>query len=788
MLHDARGASAPSRLEREAGLASGSLPQWTGVATVTNASSAGRSGSLLRLAYLAAGAVWLAVSLLPRGATLIYLWPWPLLLALALLVPPGVLACRLARGEKVPRLGGVADWAVLALMLALAAAALRSPFRAASLGMLLFPLAALCLPYELQVWRRDDPEAGAGVERALAWLLALFSAISLVMWFWLIVWPHGTLHLWEARNPHPLGHSNYTAGALLILLPFGLARMAGARGPGRIGWSVTGAAALFCLFTAGSRAALLGLAAGGAAGGLLLVRTGRCSGRNALLLAGLCFAGAGVFAVVNPRMRELLHPAPGAVPDDSTIQRAAMLGAGRLMLAARPLLGWGPGTTPLVYPRFRRELSGGVDTALQLHDAPVQLAADTGLAGLFAMLLLLGAGARSCWRECGVAPAAGRLPVAAVGGIALATYGVFAVFDFELDVPLFAVLGAICLALLFAPPPDAPSLPRWPALAILLAALGLAVAPKVPELRGHYLLARAADALEQRDPGAFRVLAIRASEADPDDTEALNALALQLGEQAGRAEDANERARLTAEATRFFTASLHRNPDQEICETNLAWLLLPTEPASAITHFLAALTLVPEKEGVGLGLAQAWLRLGRRDNAVKALAAECLIDPRFLLSPLWRDAPFAGLRGPVLAAVSDRAGRLAGGAPLAPWQRAELTYLAGFARWLGGEIPPAAVASVALNPAQRTFFSSDRPAKLLARLASARPDDLVVLRAQRPGYGVLMRNLDAPMPADLYWSPSYRIITLADAFLLPERLNLPGRVLLAEFGAGATHP
>ena len=752
---------------------------------MTNASSAGRGGQFIRLAYLAAGVVWLTVSLLPRGATLIYLWPWPLVLTVALLVPAGMLAGRLAAGAPVPRLGGLADWAILGLLLAHAAAAVLSPYRSASLGMILLPLAALCLPYELQRWRRDDPEAGDIVAGALAWMLVLFTTVSLVMWFTLIAWPNGLAHLWAARNPHPLGHSNYTAGALLILLPFGLARLAATTGRVRLGWIGAAVAALFCLFTAGSRAALIGLVAGAAVAGLLLVRSGQVPVRRALLLVALGVAGIGVFALVNPRIREMLNPAPTGIPDDSTLQRAAMRDAGRLMIAERPIFGWGPGTTPLVYPRFRRELSGGVDTALQLHNAPLQLAADTGLAGLASMLLLLGAGAWSCWRLCGPSPTGGGRPIAAMAGIAVVAYGAFAIYDFELDVPFFPVAGAVCVALLFPSSPAGGVLPRWPSFVVAMAGLGLTVGPRIPQLYSHYLLSKASDALEDGDTATFDALAVRASKADRTATQALNALAFQFGERFRRTQDPATKAHLETEGELFFTESLFRNPFQEICQTNLGWLRLASAPAEAEENFLAAAALVPEKEGLGVGLAFARLAASNRPGTVGALASECLIDPRFLLSPLWRDAPLSELRPAVLAAVSGRASALAPDPACRPWQRAELLYLGSFAGWLAGRIPPADVARVALNPDQREFFSTGRPGQFLELLAAAKPDEILRFRSRRPGYGVLMRNLDEPMPVDFYESYHYRAVVKEYAFLLPERLNLPGHMLLSEFVRGS---
>src|SRR5690606_1872256 len=90
--------------------------------------------------------------------------------------------------------------------------------------------------------------------------------------------------------------------------------------------------------------------------------------------------------------------------------------------------------------------------------------------------------------------------------------------------------------------------------------------------------------------------------------------------------------------------SLARNPDQEIAHFNLGWLLLTRDPAAAATHFREARRLVPDKGGVYFGAALAALHQGRREEAARLLALECINDPAFIGSPWWTLEPVAALR------------------------------------------------------------------------------------------------------------------------------------------------
>jgi O-antigen ligase len=672
-----------------------------------------------------------ALTLVDKGATRMYSWPWWLVFWFVQLAPAAALLVRTAFDPRPLALPAAAWRWPLGLLAAIElAAALASPFRAQSLpaaATLLAGLAAGLLLFDwLQADAGETKARRAKVERALGWFFAVVLADSLGSWLLGEIVPNlragqiASLHdLFNCRNEQPLGHSNYTGGLAVFMLPWFGARVARTRGRARAGWAAAIALALLMLFTSGSRGAVLGLA------GLLLAalalawRRDRLRTKHAVLLAAAAVALVAIFALVNPRIRDLLATeASSAPPDDSAVQRSAMFTAGVRMGSDRPLVGWGPGVTPLVYPRYRARLAGGVETALELHSTPVQIWADTGAPGLICVLALAALVACSLWKK--------NTP--AGPGLALVGYGIFALTDFQLDVPVFMFLSAAGVATC-APPAAGFAPPR------VRAALALAVI--------------AAAALISMLGGA-------------DPTPALNIDALALKRDPAQA----------SRARALFEKSLALNPGQEIAHFNLGWLLLVPDPAAAEAHFLAAAHLVPDKGGVYFGLGLARLNQGRADAAAQALALECLNDPVFVASPWWRTSALAPLRAPTAALVAQYYRELAARLPPGRWPGPEADYTSKLSAWLFGQLPGRAVAGVATTPARRDFFARDpAPGPLLTAPA-------LVYRRERPGYPVLMRNLDLPVPVDLFDVQENALATGPLAFLFPRKSWLPSPLLL----------
>lgn len=531
-----------------------------------------------------------ALTLPERSATRMFGTPWIWVLASLTALPPVLLLWRLITRGREFRLPAPLWLTSIALLgLGPVVSAFASPYQGPSLLTASLPMAAGCLFLLLYDWLQADVTRNrAELEQIFVWSMALVTLAS--AWHWLVnlaslsreqLFSATVFHM---RNPHPLGHSNYTAGLTLVALPW-LGTLAWRhRGWRRLIMAALAALALLNLFASGSRGGLLGLVALILAG----VAMARLGWKRFLLITSGAFILAVLLAVANPRIRSMLTPGDGtSAPNESTVQRTAMLDAGILMGHDRPVLGWGPGTTPLAYPRYRHALAGGAENVLQLHSTPLHLWAETGALGLLG-LGLIGGLIAARWQ---------RSPLAAA---TLAGYGVFALTDHQLDVPVFAAALTTLVALL-APSVTKPAgtTSRFTTgLAVLAAAAAILIAGK-------------------RDP-----------------TPAMNAEALRLAREAEQ----------QPKAMALFEKSLSLNPDQEIAHFNLGWLLLVPDPARAERHFLAAARLVPDKGGVYFGLALARLNQSNRAGAARALALECINEPLFLASPWWIVPEIGALR------------------------------------------------------------------------------------------------------------------------------------------------
>jgi hypothetical protein len=287
----------------------------------------------------------------------------------------------------------------------------------------------------------------------------------------------------------------------------------------------------------------------------------------------------------------------------------------------------------------------------------------------------------------------------------LFSYAVFAATDFQLDIPVFTLGIAGCAGLIARHHP--PSLSTARAAQLKLSASAFVVLVFIGVL-GH------------RDP-----------------TPELNSRALALANNPAQA----------AEAIRLLNESLAINPDQEIAHFNLGWLQVVSDPASAEKHFLAAAHLVPDKGGVYFGLALARLNQEPKNevNVVYALALECLNDPRFIVSAWWRQPNIAPFRERTMTELARIASIAEQGLAARQDRRSrDAAYIPVLAEWLDGKRTLADILRVSYTPARVTYFAA-RPT-----VPPWKTDPVKAYRRERPGYPVLMRNLDIPPPLDLY--------------------------------------
>lgn len=528
------------------------------------------------------------------AATRMWAWPWELALWITLGMPPLWLALRSWDSSvplALPRRRWLFVLSATAVTILLSAA--LSPHRAQSLlwsASWLAPLAGFLIAHDWLQGRSENDTIRARVllERALLVAFAMVGIWSVGNWLQDLL-TTSFANVVEARNPYPLGHSNYTAGMALLMLPLGAAGTLRERGS----WRALGASVVILagtmLFSSGSRGGMLGLAAIAVLG----VWLAPIPWRLKLFTALAAMAVGALFIAAHPRTRTLFGIGGEISLARSDDQRSAMFTAGWLMGNERPLLGWGPGTTPLVYPRFRGQLDGGAENVLQLHSAPVQIWAELGVLGLIVAAAALGL-------------VLTRVRADAIAATSLLGYATFALTDWQLDVPFFGFSVALFAAML-APP-------------------GGTAKPK-----SRRVMAAATLAIAILTAGLGR----------PDPTPEMNVEALALARDPQKADA----------AIALLRQSLAVNPAQEIAHFNLGWLQLVSDPPAAERHFLAAARLVPDKGGVYFGLGLARLNRGDAPGAARAFALECLNDPGFVRSGWWREPAIAAAREPAAKAL-----------------------------------------------------------------------------------------------------------------------------------------
>ena len=676
-----------------------------------------RLATFVRLPALAGISGLAIITLGSPGATRMFSTPWSLALGAACLAPVLQLLLRsLDRARPLVLPSGPWLTTVLFAGLAVLGSALASPYRGPSLFWSEPLLAGLALLLVVFDWLHASPEQSASRRRQLLLFAGFFSlaiaATSAGLWAESLRARSAT-EIWSARNPFPLGHSNYTAGLALLMLPIFGALAFQTRGASRVVWLFALFLPLLLLVSSGSRGGLVGL---GVLVLALLPAVARGLGVRLWPIAVVALLLLATLVAFNPRTRTLIDPRTGG-PDlsESTVQRSAMFTAGLALGRDRPLLGWGPGTTPLAYPRYRASLDGGVENVLQLHSTPVQLWAELGSLGLLA----------ACAFGFLVVRAAVSNPAARFVGLSLLGYAAFSVTDWQLDVPIFTAAFAVALAMIAAPPARDFSRRR-----LLPGALALVTLAAIAAL-GH---------------------------ADP--SPALNVRALASAQDPANASAARS----------LFEQSLLVNPDQEIAHFNLGWLLVVSAPPAAGRHFTAAARLVPDKGGVYFGLGLARLNQGDSAGATAAFALECINDPLFLTSPWWRSPALAPLRPAVFDRVRTQLGEL--DFPSGDPRTAEVAYLSALTAWVEGRARPGVMLAAANTSARVSYFARRPEPAAFEQSATRR------YRRERVGYPVLMRDLDLPRPIDLFDVEENLSAATELNFLFPRKGWLPAPRLL----------
>jgi len=304
-----------------------------------------------------------------------------------------------------------------------------------------------------QSWRRSAQV------RTLAGILALYGIAVAAFALLQGVAPNGKIY-W-LRVPHsggriygPYVNHNHYAGLMEMLIPvalvIALSRQAADRV--RIAAGVAAAIMVGTVFLSGSRGGMLSVFAELAVLAFILLRQKKRSVRIAIA------AGAFLIVVLSLLVwlggKELTQ----TVGSISTEAREEISGGVRLSIAKdgirmfthRPVLGWGFGTFPVVYPQFRSFYTNFFVNAA--HNDYVQLLAEVGILGFATMLWFLVIVFRHALRKIRnwTTETSGAATVACVLGIIGILLHSFV--DFNLQIPANAAIFYVFCSIAAAPP------------------------------------------------------------------------------------------------------------------------------------------------------------------------------------------------------------------------------------------------------------------------------------------------------------------------------------------------
>jgi O-antigen ligase len=278
------------------------------------------------------------------------------------------------------------------------------PVRLAYLGLLAVP-----------VWLLRTELARSCVVVALVLGATVASAEAIFQWLGSVPY----------RPDGNLGNANLLGAVIAMALPLAVAQMF------RPGWFTSGWWAAAAIMAGGLLVSTSRSGDVAALAGCLTLAVFALRGRTAMW-AGI--AGAAVIALAP--LAILLSPLKDLNGDPGPT-RIHLYHDGLLMIAARPLTGWGEDATGLVLGRFLSgDWSPGV-TFDRLHSGLLDLAATQGLLGVVTLGALLLVLFQGLWRRRfavealrGTAPAIGQVSVGSIAAACVA-YTVWVLFNFD---------------------------------------------------------------------------------------------------------------------------------------------------------------------------------------------------------------------------------------------------------------------------------------------------------------------------------------------------------------------
>jgi uncharacterized protein involved in response to NO len=667
-------------------------------------------------------AAYILFTLLPDSSTQMVAFPWVLLWQVGLLCFAIAGLLNLWRREKpFYLLGSGFDWAIGAGLVTLCLSTMFSQFpnqgmwysltafgyfialyvtnnflhRASPQSISLLPASGEKLSNLLPILRFQGLLGFAVIIESLflwttqSWLPQLANFAKLNQWGLNLSYDFSDL---QSRNWAPMGHQNYVAGFLMLVLPIFASLAIAQKGMWRSLWITAIGLGLIDLYTTSSRGGFLGLGAIVIYGIMVALLRSRGSRWLVALGGGSAIAIFGLLIATNNRLRSLItglvasfaNPAQGS---GELLFRAIAADVGWRIGLEHWLFGAGTGSAIMLYQQYRPQWAGReAELLFQLHSTPVHLWAELGIGAVITFVFLLVA-LIALFIKLHKSPSwqTNSQEQAIAYGLfgSLIGYGMLAITDYQLDVP--AVSGSLVIvfaSLAYLGQMHTGELislghqkqPRLWLVIIATVYLGAAIAWLVPvntawqaSSMGFIYLSRAKMdfAATKQESLSEAIAAIEkfqdrlklAHQLAPWEPYYPYQLGWNLADLAISYPNLPQSSTWQKEGLTWIKTSITTNPNNEAGYNAAAWLSLrdaaPSAAQAAETYFRRGLELVPNKRSLSFGLGISLLRQGKEADAIAAMTAEVINDPIFITSPIWKDAPFQSLYPKVVTKLEN---------------------------------------------------------------------------------------------------------------------------------------
>ena len=595
---------------------------------------------------------------LPDSYGLMVQWPWVILWQAGLIAIAFWTLCQL-RFHDFPLLGHHFDWAIGLTMFSVTLSTALGYQPQTSVWYLVMVGGYGVVLYALNCWLASSPSRSWLLLNWLGLCGVVTSASSLIYWG---INRQAIAAALEQVNPFPLGHHNFVAGYLVLVLPIFVA-LAVERGWRRWFWLFGTGMTLVALYATGSRGGVLGLLSLLPVVLLVVVLRSQQQARIRWGIGG----GVGILVLAaivlsNPRVQRLItEMQAGRVEGDAQF-RLFTMAAGLKIWQDHPVWGIGPGNIIKLYDLYR-PIEAGTQAfrVQQLHNTPVNILAEFGILGIgvyllwIVLLVILG------WRlsllplqQLRDSPSgfsALRYRAALYGcGAGLFAYTISSLTDYQLENIGISLTLVSFVAILInlgtsALPPHSPTPPlsyRRP-LSLLGFALVLAALPVWVPVDAAMMLARSGTAsLQKGDLAGFYDQWLTAAKLVPSDPYYQFQIGSQLANyvENSKLSDAppgKNQQLLSDRARMSLLTSVDITPTDELFNRFLGAFLVESDAKVAVKHLRRSAQLTPRKPYTYAMLGDAYLRLGNLQDASQALAIEGLINPTFLTLPGWQN-------------------------------------------------------------------------------------------------------------------------------------------------------